>query len=599
MAVFLVYLVKSTICLTVFSVFFRLLLTKETFFRITRIALISGLVVYSILPFVKIRTNHTYSLQQPVFQLEERLLSEKTVRGNNTDATITENLTPTADDQMAIHPATDENNAKNMPRYTIVIIVYWIGFSFMIVRFAISLIRICQLISKSRLIKSDGYTLVVTSKDVVAFSFFRYIVLSEKDYTDNPDEIILHEQMHMRRRHNLDIVFSELFLTLHWFNPMVWLLSRDLREIHEYEADNAVIRKGIDTTKYQLLLVKKAVGERRFTSVVNSFNQSKIKNRITMMLKKESTRWAQLKVLFVVPLAAVMLAAFAQPAVEKKTSDILQQDNPESVVKQVQSDPYFYWNQVQEYCEKKGIDPKNMNLKDIAARKHLVVMLINSKNQVLYENGSSTEWFKTLEESKSDASVQALKKMIVETMVKSEDNPIFFTFQSDKSASTNFVVHLINTTLPKAYEAALQEVSVKTNTTVNQLKKEKPLLLLYADPKTYTGNANNEVRSKEEISETFTINTSTEKNGKEETSFWKVIRKNTGNDTQTVTIRQQILSGSEVIEEKSSSPSMFSPTDIALIGVGTDMTQVDINGLKTHILDKGFKAKEVYFILSM
>ncbi len=155
--------------------------------------------------------------------------------------------------------------------------------------------------------------MIVSSGSIVPFSFFRYIVLSEKDYLENPDEIILHEKMHIHQKHNIDVFFSELFLAVHWFNPMVWLLCRDLREIHEYEADNAVIEAGIEAQKYQLLLVKKAVGERRFTSVVNGFNQSKIKNRIAMMLKTESSRWARLKVLVAVPLVVVALLAFSQP----------------------------------------------------------------------------------------------------------------------------------------------------------------------------------------------------------------------------------------------------------------------------------------------
>ncbi len=74
----------------------------------------------------------------------------------------------------------------------------------------------------------------------------------EKDYLENPDEIVLHEKMHIHQKHNIDVFFSELFLAVHWFNPMVWLLCRDLREIHEYEADNAVIEAGIEAQKYHL-----------------------------------------------------------------------------------------------------------------------------------------------------------------------------------------------------------------------------------------------------------------------------------------------------------------------------------------------------------
>ena len=67
----------------------------------------------------------------------------------------------------------------------------------------------------------------------------------------------------------------QIFLLVYWFNPVVWLLKRELQEVHEFEADNGVINTGIDATKYQLLLVKKAVGTRLY-SMANGFNHSKL-----------------------------------------------------------------------------------------------------------------------------------------------------------------------------------------------------------------------------------------------------------------------------------------------------------------------------------
>lgn len=153
------------------------------------------------------------------------------------------------------------------------------------------------------------------------FSWGRYIFLSEDDYRNHPDEILTHEKMHLRHNHSVDLVYMETILLLQWFNPAVWLLKRELRDIHEYQADKGVLNQGIDATKYQLLLVKKAVGSSLYT-LANSFNHSKIKKRITMMLKKKSNPWARLKYLYVLPLAAIAVAAFARPEISSELDEI-------------------------------------------------------------------------------------------------------------------------------------------------------------------------------------------------------------------------------------------------------------------------------------
>lgn len=104
--------------------------------------------------------------------------------------------------------------------------------------------------------------------------------------------------------------------------PAVWLLKQELQNVHEYEADESVIAHGVDAKHYQLLLIKKAVGAQRFTSMANSFDHSKLKKRITMMLKQKSNPWARLKFLYVLPLAAVAVAAFARPEISRRLENI-------------------------------------------------------------------------------------------------------------------------------------------------------------------------------------------------------------------------------------------------------------------------------------
>ncbi len=327
MEAFAIYLIKATACLTIFAVLFRLLLLRETFFRFTRIVLLAGMLICSLLPLIKISTEQPNIIQQFTIHLEEAVETMQAQIAVPTAEAAHELTEATVETPALINSA----NKFNINWWTIITTVYLTGVGLMLLRLIISLVRLRQLLRSNTVITDNGYRLVITPDEVMPFSFFRYIVLSEKDYRDNPDAIILHEQMHMRKLHNIDVILSEIVLTLHWFNPMVWMLSRDLREIHEYEADSAVLAEGIAPQQYQLLLVKKAVGDKRFAAVVNNFNQSKIKNRITMMLKTQSTPWARLKALFIVPLAALALLAFSgiDQVVPENPKDVLEKEAAE------------------------------------------------------------------------------------------------------------------------------------------------------------------------------------------------------------------------------------------------------------------------------
>ena len=133
--------------------------------------------------------------------------------------------------------------------------------------------------------------------------------------------------LYRKRKAKVLIVIRQYFnhnaicIFFQWFNPGAWLLKQELQNIHEYEADETVINEGVNAKEYQLLLIKKAVGTRLY-SMANSFNHSKLKKRITMMLKEKSNPWARLKYLYVLPLAAIAVTAFARPEISEKMEEI-------------------------------------------------------------------------------------------------------------------------------------------------------------------------------------------------------------------------------------------------------------------------------------
>ncbi|MBR4849269.1 MAG: hypothetical protein IKV07_07955, partial [Bacteroidaceae bacterium] len=132
----------------------------------------------------------------------------------------------------------------------------------------------------------------------------------------NPS-ILTHEQAHVRLGHSYDKVVCEAVVRLLWFVPFGWMLREDLSDIHEYEADRAVLKAGFDAKEYCLLLICRATHP-NMTPVVNAFNESKTKQRMARMFQPRSSRRSALKALYLLPLAAVAIVATAEPKQEKK-----------------------------------------------------------------------------------------------------------------------------------------------------------------------------------------------------------------------------------------------------------------------------------------
>jgi TonB family protein len=152
-----------------------------------------------------------------------------------------------------------------------------------------SLIRLVILISHSDRKVIDGYNIVVSDSIKYApFSIGNIIVLSNEDFRETGDMIILHEKSHIALHHWFDLLIAQFVCIFQWYNPAAWIMRNELRAVHEYQADERVINHGIEVKEYQMLLIKKAVGT-RFSTLANSLNHSKLKKRIAMMYNKNKS----------------------------------------------------------------------------------------------------------------------------------------------------------------------------------------------------------------------------------------------------------------------------------------------------------------------
>ena len=302
MGVFFIYILKSSVCLVLFYLFFRLLLSKETFHRFNRMALLGVLFFSLLIPCIEVTTRHQVEVQQAVLSIEQLLLMAELEATPANVGAVQE--TPT------------------ISWVQIVLLVYLAGILFLVCRNIYSLICLFRLVHSGKHEKLEkGVTLVVHNQEIAPFSWMKYIVISRKDLEENGREILIHEMAHIHHRHSVDLLVADICIFFQWFNPGAWLLKQELQNIHEYEADETVINEGVNAKEYQLLLIKKAVGTRLY-SMANSFNHSKLKKRITMMLKEKSNPWARLKYLYVFPLAAIAVTAFARPEISEKMEEI-------------------------------------------------------------------------------------------------------------------------------------------------------------------------------------------------------------------------------------------------------------------------------------
>ena len=302
MGVFFIYILKSSVCLVLFYLFFRLLLSKETFHRFNRMALLGVLFFSLLIPCIEVTTRHQVEVHQAVLSIEQLLLMAELEATPANVGAVQE--TPT------------------ISWVQIVLLVYLAGILFLVCRNIYSLICLFRLVHSGKHEKLEkGVTLVVHNQEIAPFSWMKYIVISRKDLEENGREILIHEMAHIHHRHSVDLLVADICIFFQWFNPGAWLLKQELQNIHEYEADETVINEGVNAKEYQLLLIKKAVGTRLY-SMANSFNHSKLKKRITMMLKEKSNPWARLKYLYVLPLAAIAVTAFARPEISEKMEEI-------------------------------------------------------------------------------------------------------------------------------------------------------------------------------------------------------------------------------------------------------------------------------------
>ena len=321
MNTFLLYLLKSTLLLAVFDAFFLLVMRRSGWFRFNRIVLLAGSMLCLLLPLIPVR------LPSPT--LYSQWIEPVFVVAYNVETPLVE---------------TSEAAVPDMPLWQILLLALYAAGALATCAFYVhSYGSMFRMLRRNPGEKHEDYILHLADQQTPSYSWMRHIVIWRGDYARYP-AILTHERAHVRCGHSVDLLLSSLLTVLQWFNPLVWICRTELKLLHEYEADDFVLNQGIDATQYQLLLVKKAVGEKRFL-LANGFNHAQLKNRITMMQITYKAAWKKLSLLLLLPLLAgttLLLAERVTPAADViplaeepvvAPSEVLPEPPPEEPVK--------------------------------------------------------------------------------------------------------------------------------------------------------------------------------------------------------------------------------------------------------------------------
>ena len=297
MATFIIYAIRWAVTLTLLYSLYRLLLQRETFHRLNRSVLLAILVVSPLLPLVPLHTNEPTAMDAVLTRIEEPLMSLST-DANNADATL----------------ATSENAVSGLwVRY--LSYIYLIGIAAALAVYMFRLLTLMRVIRRSHRISHP-----IVPKDVHLMldmrikqpsSWMHWIFIGPIDLKQNAEAVLRHELAHVRMKHSWDVILCDLTYHLLWCLPFVWMLRQDLVDVHEFQADEAVLQGGVTLEDYEHLLVRKAVPT-QFIPIMNTLRCGAVKKRFAMMHSGQSSQWSRLKLLYLVPALAASLWVSAQ-----------------------------------------------------------------------------------------------------------------------------------------------------------------------------------------------------------------------------------------------------------------------------------------------
>ena len=274
MSNYITYLLQSAVLLAVLYTVYWFFLRKDTFFHVNRFYLLSSLALSLIIPLLDIRIVASGPISPVMIMLDPVLISSERI---------------------------EKAAAEHMSWFEIAGVIYLTGVFIFSLRLMIQLIQLAIIIRRNKITRQEGANIVFVDRGYSPFSFFNLVFIRKEYYLNGKlTPVLAHENIHIHQFHTLDLLLIEIAIILQWFNPFAWFLGRSMKSIHEFLADEGVLKQGFLKSEYQTLILNEAMGL-QVNNLTNNFNVSLIKNRITMMTKARSASWTLIKVVVAIP----------------------------------------------------------------------------------------------------------------------------------------------------------------------------------------------------------------------------------------------------------------------------------------------------------
>ena len=283
MGAFGLYLVKSVIWISGFALVYLLFLRNERFFNLNRFFLLTGILFSFLMPLFVI--HYTVVLPLPAVSQAEMEVTDSI-----------ENM----------------NGIASFDTSSLLILLYLTGI--ILVGFVMTRQSriVISSVKKASIIRSSPVKLIRTADYTDSFSFFSFVFINPSVTDVEMEEILNHEMVHVRQKHWIDLVLAGVLCMLQWFNPVVWIYARLIRQNHEYIADEEALQRTSDPAVYRATLLNQIAGF-QVVSLANSFNNSLNKKRFEMMKNIITSPYRKMKVLLILPVFAIIFYAFAKP----------------------------------------------------------------------------------------------------------------------------------------------------------------------------------------------------------------------------------------------------------------------------------------------
>ena len=293
----LIYLLKSSGLMITFFVTYHFLLRKETFFNSNRWFLLSGLVTSALLPL--------FFITKTIFVEPAKIVLPQVQSISNEALQITNSIPE--------NPSIDWLEVA-MYAYGFIVVI-------LLFQFLLNFISLHKIIKNRKITSKNGLSYVDIHQEITPFSFFNYIVFNSNLYSSQElESILLHEEIHSKEKHSIDVLVAKLFTVVFWFNPIIWFYKKAIVQNLEYIADSKAIQKIEDKKCYQMALLK-VVTHHNCLPITNHFYQSLIKKRIVMLNTNQSKKRNLWKFAFILPVVVAFVLLFQVKVVAQEKAN--------------------------------------------------------------------------------------------------------------------------------------------------------------------------------------------------------------------------------------------------------------------------------------